>query len=195
MTARLATSAVTAPARRTARGFTLIELLVVLFIIGVTLTFATLSVTDRAAGDRLQREARRLHSLLDLASEQAVIYGVELGLDLTPHGYRFLRLDSDGWRPITDSDSPLRPRKLDDNMTLRLVQTKGEDYKLGGDQNDEDEDDEHKDGPRPEAMFLSSGEITPFELELRSDGTRDRYRYTGKLTGELEMEMETGQAG
>lgn len=163
------------------RGFTLLEMLVVVFIIGIIVSLATLSVGGRAADDRLEREARRLDALLQTAAEEAVLFGVDLGLELTPGGYRFLRLDADGWTPIGAGDSPLRPRELAEGVTLHLVREDGEPRRLTGGE------DEKSGGPRPEILFLSSGEITPFELSMTADGAASRYRYEGELTGELKM--------
>lgn len=165
------------PTAASERGFTLLELLVVVFIIGLLAGLAVLSVDDRVADDRLQQEAQRLDALLHIAAEEAVLFGIELGLEVTRDGYRFLRLDADGWTPITAQDSPLRPRTLDENTTLHLIRADGENAT----------DDEETDGPAPDVLFLSSGEITPFELSMTANEARSRYRYEGKLTGELEL--------
>lgn len=159
----------------------------VVFIIGVIAAMAVLSVEDRAADDRLEREARRLEALLGMAGEEAILFGVELGFEITRDGYRFLRLDADGWTPIDAGDSPFRPRTLDDGVTLRLIR-EDERRRLVGDGGEDDEDDG---GPRPDVLFLSSGEITPFELSLTAGGTTTRYRYEGELTGKLQMHRIT----
>lgn len=160
--------------------------MVVVFIIGVIATLALLSVDNRAADDRLQREARRLDTLLEMASEEAVLFGVELGFEVVPDGYRFLRLDADGWTPIDAGNSPLRPRTLAEGVTLRLIRKDEERRRLPQDGGIDDEDDDA--GPHPDVLFLSSGEITPFELALTAAGARSRYRYEGELTGELGMQ-------
>lgn len=165
-----------------ARGFTLLEVLVVVFIIGVLVSLALLSVNDRGADDRLQREARRLDALLEIAGEEAILFGVELGFELTRDGYRFLRLDTGGWTPVNGGNSPLRPRRLAEGVTLRLIREDEKRRRLAGG-GDDDEDG----GPRPDLLFLSSGEITPFELSMTASGAQSRYRYEGALTGKLEM--------
>src|SRR3990172_1677903 len=55
------------------RGFTLLELLVVLFIIGITLSFAMLSVGDRTKEHSVQQEAQRLAARLALAGQEAIL--------------------------------------------------------------------------------------------------------------------------
>src|SRR5690606_18671268 len=118
-------TAVAAPAdgppkrQRAARGFTLVEVMVVVLIIGIMLTFATLSVGDRAAGDTIEPEARRLQELFRLASEEAELKGFEIGFRHTPTLYQFLAIDTDGdWKPI--AEGPLRPREIPPLLNLRL---------------------------------------------------------------------------
>lgn len=165
-------------------GFTLLEILVVMFIIGIIVGFAVLSVDGRAGDDKLQQEAERLDALLGLATDEAILYGVEVGLDLTRDGYRFLRFNEGGWQPIDLSDHPLRPRKLDPGMKLELLEEDDERKRLAQTKKDEDS---KEDGLRPEVLFLSSGEVTPFKIELRSENVLARYYFEGELTGKLSM--------
>lgn len=177
---------------RADRGFTLVEVLVVVFIIGVVVTMALMAVDTNAADERLEREARRLEAILGMASEEAILFGVELGFQLTPEGYRFLRLDTDGWTPVTGGDTPLRPHELKEGVRLQVIREDEERRRLvaedDGGEEDDDGDEEDDTGPRPDFLFLSSGEITPFELVMTAEGAVSRYRYEGELTGELAME-------
>jgi len=135
-----------------AGGFTLLELLVVLLIIGVTLTMATLAIGPllgrRDGGD----EAQRLGALVQLAREQAVLQGVEHGLALSRDGYRVLALGEDGWQPV--EGSAYRARTLPPPFRLRLT-VEGRGVELAAEPPDE-----------PQLLLLSSGETTPFALEL-----------------------------
>lgn len=165
-------------------GFTLIEMLVVALIIGVVLSFVALSVNPTGAGDRLDTEARRLDALVGTAAEDAILYGREIGLDIVRGGYRFLRLGDDGWQPIADPESPLRERELGAAVVLALIeQDDAQPLLAGGEEEDDDEDT-----VRPEAIFLSSSEIVPFELELYADGVDHRFRLRGEANGEITLE-------
>ncbi len=57
------------------RGFTLLEVTVVVFIVGVLVTLAVLSVSGRVRSDQVELEARRIGELIRLAGERAIIYG------------------------------------------------------------------------------------------------------------------------
>lgn len=178
------------------RGFTLVEILVVLFIIGITLSFATLSLGGNNDAERLQRQAERLQALMEIAQEDAVLFGATLGLDLTREGYRFLRLELDGWHVIKRGDTPLHPRKLPEGMTLRLLQRadsedpiqlaapRGRGRKEAGDSGDSRAQDV---GPKPEVLFLSSGTTLPFELVLTMEGVETHYVFEGNRTGKITM--------
>lgn len=159
-----------------------------MFIIGIIVGFAVLNIDDRAGDDRLQQEADRLQALMRAAADDSVLYGVETGLDMTRDGYRFLRFDQKGWQPITRSDSPLRARKLGSPMHLELIQEDKKAPRLTG--KGQNKDDNEDNGLRPEILFLSSGEVTPFKLELSADNAESRYIFSGKLTGKLEMTRE-----
>jgi len=172
------------------RGFTLIEMLVVVLIIGVVLSFVSLSINPNGPSDRLNTEARRLEALVRAAADDALLYGREIGLDITRGGYRFLRLGDDGWQPIVGTDTPLRPRKLSEGVVLALIERDEDQPRLvSGDPEDEDDEEE---AVRPEAVFLSSSEIVPFELEIYANDVDERFRLTGEANGDLEMERVGG---
>lgn len=175
-------SAARVPACRE-RGFTLIEVLVVALIIGVVMAFVSLSINPTGPADRLDTEAQRLEALTRTAADDALLYGREIGLDITRGGYRFLRLGDDGWQPLAGTDTPLRPRELGEGLVIALIARDDDTPQLV--QAGEDEDEE--DVVRPEAVFLSSGEFVPFELELYSPDVEHRYRLVGEAGGDLEM--------
>lgn len=189
-------------------GFTLIEILVVLIIIGVVLTFATLSVNPSSSSDRLDTESQRLLALSQAAADDAILYGQTIGIQLTRHGYQFLVLGPAGWKTINDPDSPLRPRRLDDDIHIDRVQVTDEDRRDGSDNSTSSDDialpasvvapdsssdssgsDDDKDEtvPRPDALFLSSGELLPFNLEVSADGVDHRFDVVGSPNGDIRI--------
>ncbi len=163
-------------ARAAQRGFTLIEILVVVFIIGVILGFATLSLSGRALDDRAEEEARRLLAVFRLASDEASLTGLELGWLATEEGYRFLALGEQGWVPYGER-SPLRARSIEAPLCLKV---KVEDLPIVTD-------------PKrlsPQIMVLSSGEMTPFTVELGAKNLDVVFAVSANLLGQLSFERQ-----
>ncbi len=153
------------------RGFTLIELLVVILIIGIIISFASLSVGQQASRT-LQDEANRIYSLLRLAGEESVLQSRELAMQFSPEGYQFMTLDDGKWIPV-EEDRLLRERELPENLELELT-VEGVEMDL------------HNREDPPQILILSSGEMTPFVLNI---GILDGEAYTlqGNFTGKLSL--------
>lgn len=194
-------------ARVACSGFTLIEVLVVVVIVGVISAVVLLSVgigDDRS----LERQARRLTSLVDLALDEALMQGRDFGIEFSQSGYRFVELDPlfNRWYAVT-GDDVLRTRKLDPGMSFELaleerevvlspelaaapVRDDEEDEEDGdGVERSSDGGDDEDSGYAPHVMILSSGEVTPFELWIRRAADRREVEISMSLTGEAEIEM------
>jgi general secretion pathway protein H len=150
-------------------GFTLIEVMVVVVIIGVLINFTVLSLRSHSPLDQLNEESQRLKSLIEIASEEALLRSSLIGVDISEAGYGFLRLEEETWQPV--DDTLLRNRELPQEVriSLTLVQPSGDD----------------KEKRTPEIILLNSGEITPFDLKISSLLIDDYYRLSGDETGEL----------
>lgn len=168
------------------RGFTLLEVLVVIVIVAVIVSLAVISIGDNAAR-RLDEEARRVRALLRLAADEAVLQGREIGVVVNDDGYSFLVYDDRlrQWARL-DSDRIFRTRKLPEGIRLQLflddqalvLPTAGED--------DAGEAGEAVVTRPPQLLLLSSGEITPFELEIRLDEARAAVVLRGTANGTIE---------
>jgi general secretion pathway protein H len=101
------------------KGFTLIELLIVMVLIGLITGMAMLSMGTTDPRDRQKLEAERLVKLLELASQEAVVSGDILGLEIFSKGYRFAVVENQKWRQES-SDMVFRPRTLMPQMLLAL---------------------------------------------------------------------------
>lgn len=146
----------------------------VVFIIGVILGFATLNLSGRALDDTAQEEALRLVEILRLARDDAGFTGLELGWRKTEKGYQFLALSDQGWTPY-GGRSPLRERTLPQPLELRV---KVDDLPIETDKSE----------PLPQLMLLSSGEVTPFSIELGAKQLDSVFVITGNLLGKLTLE-------
>jgi len=165
--------------RSRARGFTLLEILVVLVIVGVIASFAIVSIGSRALEDRLDTEARRLHELLALAADEAVLQGTELGFVQTDEGYAFLTLKDGAWLPL-ENGGALRGRLLAEPLYLQL-RIEGRPVKPVA-----------LDAPerelKPQVLLLSSGEATEFSLDVRAREFVPHYRLEGDVLGRVKLE-------
>ena len=160
------------------RGFTLIELLVVIFIIGVVVAAATITLGDNQ-GKRLEQKSQQLAALIDLAKEQAIFNSEELGIVFTKDSYSFYQLDSenqeekDSWVLVTN-DSLLREYTLPDGLVFELY--------LEGIRVTYKQDKDIK----PQVYILSDGSITPFHVNI-TDKVDHTYRLKIAENGALEF--------
>lgn len=146
--------------RYTARnGFTLIEILVVLVIIGLMAALAVFTMGGSSQQRELEVEVQDLYLRMQVVSEQAVLNNLETGLAIDTTSYQFVVFDDKTqawettqerlfqahsfptWLSVDTSVSADAPRLTNDNKKLR-----------------------------PDVVFFSSGETTPFEIELMAMG-------------------------
>lgn len=80
-------------ARRLA-GFTLLEIMVVVVMIGILTAMLAPSFSLGGRERELALEADVLAQRLALARDESVVRGIELGIEFTPEGYRFVQ-----WNP------------------------------------------------------------------------------------------------
>ncbi|MGD8313053.1 MAG: type II secretion system minor pseudopilin GspH [Gammaproteobacteria bacterium] len=170
------------PIRRQCTGFTLLELMVVLVLIGIIFSFAMLSLGGDDVAELMEQETRRLVTLLDMASDEAVMRGEELAVHFTDAGYSFMALRQDRWTELA-GDRLLKPRVLPAGIALEL-EIEEEPPLLG--ESEEEEDDT----PVPQVYILSSGEMTPFTMTLYSGQSVMRYYLTASVLGNLTWEAE-----
>ncbi|MDP6416913.1 MAG: prepilin-type N-terminal cleavage/methylation domain-containing protein, partial [Gammaproteobacteria bacterium] len=115
-------------------GFSLLELLVVVFIIGILATMFTLSVGVLGDDSELGKETARLQALLNVAREDAVTQGRELGMRFYPDGYEFAIFEEDFieyYDPGDETQSQskwtvmgpgtlLKPRQMPEGIVIEL---------------------------------------------------------------------------
>lgn len=177
-----------------ARGFTLIELLVVIVILGISVAAVLPSIGFLQDDRELQREARRLAALIELAAEEAAMQSRDYGLRFGLHGYRFYEQDpqTGAWVELA-GDEILRERTLAEDLRLDLT-LESRDIRLfeaiEGDRQARDPDDGPDPGPTPHVLLLSSGDTTPFELTLSRDFDDARAELAGDFLGRVELVTE-----
>jgi general secretion pathway protein H len=175
---------------RRASGFTLIELLVVVVIMGIVSGMILLSFGILGDDRALQQQTRRLSSLLELATDEAVMQGRDFGLEFMQTGYRFVELDPvfNQWHEVTDDDL-LRPRQLEEGMEFELrLEDRPVSLPSEARNTEVDKESEERDnGYLPHVLILSSGDVTPFNLRLVRWADRSEVLLEMTLTGEIEI--------
>ncbi len=165
------------PTHNKNRGFTLIEILTVLVIVAVMAGLLVIGFSD-SPQRRLRREASDLAALINAASDEAVMRGVEIGLTIDERGYRFVYFDIEKkqWQPVVQRG--LAEHQFDEPLTVDVVLDSehiGEDEQARQKKFAERSEDT---ALRPMVLILSSGEITPFTLTL-SDDTENKISLEG----------------
>lgn len=153
-------------------GFTLIELMVVLVVIAVMAGLLVIGIGDDP-GRQLRREISALAAVLNIAADEAVAQGMELGLVIDDEHYHFVRFDRDRrrWQAIQgkplarhefaqpyEVELELDGEKVDERLRERLQRIARQ-----GEKEDQ-----------PLLLLLSSGETAPFTLTVTHAGSNAR---------------------
>ena len=149
--------------KRHNHGFTLIEMLVVVVIIGILASTVVLGFVGSDREQNLRTEAERLAALIEMARSEAVQRNEEWGVSINATGYQFLVFNPLNHTWIEQKNGPFHPRKTAD-MTLSV---KVDQLTMPG---------ENANESAPNIIMFSSGEQTPFEIEITPQWKSDPWR-------------------
>ncbi|MEJ2142149.1 MAG: type II secretion system minor pseudopilin GspH [Gammaproteobacteria bacterium] len=158
---------------RKVNGFTLLELLVALVLIGIILSFATLSL-DGGEDRRIKEEANRFYHLIKLAQEESILNDREMSLEIDHKGYRFSILTDDGEQVI---DDPVFRERVFAEFIKPEINIEESQFIL--------KPDNQEDQTVIKIFILSSGELTPFQIQFPA--TNKTYQINGSMQGAVEM--------
>lgn len=182
-----------------ARGFSLIEILVVLVVIAFATKMVVYSL-DGGAEDELDKQALRLHTTINMASEFAILNQVELGFHLDKDVFEFLVFDGERWITF-DREKLFAPMTVDERLKLTLnledlawaqenmlEQSNWRELMSGGDDESLLELEKLK---IPQVLILSSGEVSAFQLtyELKEQA-EPIYFIEGEFTAPVNLRRE-----
>lgn len=137
------------------QGFTLIELLIVVAILGIVAALITPSLgAERRVA--LGTEADRLGRAVELARIDAVNASRQWGLRVSKDSYVFEHFDIEDNSWQNSAGNPFSQYELPDGFELRTsVESRTLTFRAGR--------------KSPPILILSSGELTPFSIELSSN--------------------------
>jgi len=164
---------------RQQQGFTLIEILVVVVLISVIVSVMLLSIDLSSPSRRLEAVADKLTQQMHLAYQSAVLQQRELGFSITEQGYLFLEYQEGEWIP--PFEKLLQPEVWPEPLERTLIL----DEKAVAPMSMKE--------PVAQVLILSSGEMTPFLLELRDRDNDWQARLSGDFLGRLEQQLESPQ--
>ena len=137
-------------------GFTLVEILIVMLIVSIMMGVVVTSIPSSMDSADQETEAQRIRTVLQMASDEAVISGFEIGFNAVSSRYNFYQFDDDTlkWQPL--DDRPFEEHILPAGLSLDL-EVEGSEMELGDALT------------APPVLILSSGEVTPFSLSVTMD--------------------------
>jgi general secretion pathway protein H len=170
----------TRAARVASAGFSLLELLVVVAIIGLLAQAVALSWRALGNDQEIEQETGRLRSMIDLLHEEALMQTRDYGIMFTETGYRFYVFDYQQLEWVSpQGDRLLEPHNLPPLVSMALI-LDGREAPLAPDFESQDIEN-----PEPQVMLLSSGELTPFTVEMTRAGIAGRFELTAELDGDV----------
>jgi general secretion pathway protein H len=157
----------------------------VIAIIGLLVQAVALSWRSIGSDQELEQEAGRLRGMIDLLNEEALMQSRDYGIMFTETGYRFYVFD---YRELEwvepQADRLLEPHSLRPLLSMALA-LDGRDVPLEPDFESQDIEN-----AEPQVMVLSSGEVTPFTLEMSRAGVEGRFELAAELNGDVKVTQE-----
>lgn len=178
-----------------ARGFTLVELLVVLLIVGLGIAVVTLTVGDNRS-QQLVVDARRFANEMAGTLDGAVFDPLPWGVQIYREGdsdneritWRWLQFGDKGWQLQTPSE--LEAGGAFGAGVDAVLVVEGSEREIVPLPRPSVE--RRREAPPLPDLWLASGEITPFELQLRLDGGDTVAVVRGDALGRIALEL-TGE--
>lgn len=191
------------------RGFTLVEILVVIVIVSIMTGLAVISIGGNSQRE-LQQEALRLQLVLRTAADEALLQGREYGLIAEHNRYQIVQFDSSERQWVADDSRIFAAYTLPDNISLNLS-LEGEPVDLAEilapdreevltgesatetDSRGDDPDKEAAGIQEPPALiFFSSGEATPFVMEIGNNTNNSSYEISSDGIQDIQIEQHNG---
>ena len=159
------------PSPTSAQGFTLWEIIVVVIIVTISVSAILFSTSFTGKSDDLKILGKDLSKTMRLLYQEAIFENKNYAISINNQGFKVLEYDGQDW---AESDqSFFRKVNLNESQKSRLLI---EDLVVKS-------VDQSK--PVPHILILSSGEMTPFEWEIRDTDANTSITIVGDLLGNI----------
>jgi len=162
---------------RPTQGFTLLEIMIVVVTISILSSYIMLSLQDKDKGIQFKNEAKRLNHIIALAREEAILNSEILGLRFRKNCYGFMLRKNNEWKAF--NDRVFGPHEIPPGIEFQLLIS-----------------DVITPLPldvppkSPQVTILPSGELSPFELNIKSTIIQSSYTLIGNEFGSIEMRRQ-----
>ena len=138
------------------QGFTLVEVLIVVALIAITMSLVLPDYFGVSQRQQVQGLAEDLRNKIELARDKALQQNQEWGLDIDKDSITFSTLDvlNQQWTPLSD-----RPFNTFSFSDIAVISLNVENHSVPVSYENEE---------LPSLIIFSSGEVSPFEIEIRS---------------------------
>lgn len=184
-------------------GFTLIEIMLVLVLLSLSAVAVILNLPNTKQ-DEVKEQAERFFYRIQLLNEDAILNGQDFGVrvDEQKNTLTYMVLKNDGWSVLESKN--YQEMVMPDEVRLNLeigdgVWSKGDDKLFSQEGLFDDEmfaeyEEKKKEKP-PQLFVLSSGEMTPFTLDVfvrrdRDNGWAVRVKESGTVSLMTRRELE-----
>lgn len=177
-------------------GMTMIELLVMMVIIAISVGMIVPQLSWIRQDPPLREEIGDFASLIELTRDEAALQGRNFGIRFYPDHFALYELDPDtgGWFVVQDDDLLKGATFGDDTLPALFVDDR--EVILEPPEADDDDIEPVSDifgqlvqyaQDVPQVAILSSGEVTPFTLELDLIGGGESLQLNADVFGDLEI--------
>lgn len=155
----------------TEKGFTLFEIIVVVIIVTISASAILFSTSFTSGSSDLKILGNDLSKTMRLLYQEAIFENRNFAISLNHQGFKVLEYDGQDW--AESQQSFFRKVKLNESQQSSLII---ENLVVASvDQSD----------PVPHILILSSGEMTPFEWQIRDSDTKTSITIFGDFLGNI----------
>ena len=153
------------------KGFTLFEIIVVVIIVTISVSAILFSTSFISGSSDLKLLGNDLSKTMRLLYQEAIFENKNFAISVNHQGFKVLEYDGQDW--AESEQSFFRKVKLNESQQSKLII-----------ENLVVESVEQSD-PVPHILILSSGEMTPFEWQIRDSDTKTSITIFGDFLGNI----------